>query len=143
MLLGIGGVLAATAGMVTLLCSDPAGDPSSAVTTTIADPGGDVVGGDTAGGETVGGDTVLTPSPTSPTTPPPPQWQGILQIDTTGLTLATIPRPPTTPAPPTSAPTPGPPRPSPPTGAPPAGPPPQPRPPPPARPCSNPRTRNR
>ncbi|WP_344663808.1 hypothetical protein [Catenulispora yoronensis] len=90
-LLGIGGVLAATAGMVTLLCSDPAGDPSSAVTTTIADPGGDVVGGDTAGGETVGGDTVLTPSPTSPTTPPPPQWQGILQIDTTGLTLATIP----------------------------------------------------
>ncbi|ACU76962.1 hypothetical protein Caci_8139 [Catenulispora acidiphila DSM 44928] len=90
-LTGLAALLIAVAGMITLLCSDPEGDPASAVTTTATatrpqrPPA--------AGGSGISS-PAPRPSPTQVRTPTPaplPQWQGDVQVNPLGYSLATIP----------------------------------------------------
>ena len=136
-LTGGAALLTAIAGMITLLRSDPGGNPSSAVTTTVvaapgpsdqrggsaptsgaADTPSSVEGTDDSGSSTsatsatsASASSAGSPTPSShpPTTssPPPrpttsttsatvptapdPQWQGTIQVDTDGFSLATVP----------------------------------------------------
>jgi hypothetical protein len=146
---GIAALLVAVAGTITLVCSDPEGNPASAVTTTAVGagdtPGGGGDGGGSAGGAVSGtasdtsspapsatsatsaisttsgssgasslplpssssptpsapttavsstdGGTLPTSGASTPQTPPAPrpQWEGDLQIDPVGYSLATVP----------------------------------------------------
>lgn len=98
---GIAALLVAVAGMTTLVCRDPEGDPASAVTTTVAGPQGPQ---DPLGPQDPR-DPTPTPSPTPPpastsaapvtlrSTPPAPaaQWAGDVQVGSLGYSLTTVP----------------------------------------------------
>jgi hypothetical protein len=94
-LTGVAALLAAVAGMVTLLCSDPDGNPPAVVATTVAGGAPDTsVSADPATPSPAATPTP-TPTPTSSDssapTPPAPQWEGDIQVDSLGESLATVP----------------------------------------------------
>jgi len=85
-LTGTAALLIAVAGMITLVCSDPVGDPASAATMPVS------VNGTPAAGARTGSARDATPSATSSAFPPPdPQWQGDVQVGSLGYSLATVP----------------------------------------------------
>ena len=82
-LTGIAALLTGIAGMIMLVCRDPAGNPASAVTTT-------AVGTQDTPAAGAPEPSATTPSSSSPA-PPVPQWEGVVQVNPLGYTLATVP----------------------------------------------------
>jgi hypothetical protein len=80
-LAGIAALFIAVGGMISLVCRDPQGDPASAVTTTLAEVQ------DTPAPVALHG----APPTSAPASAPAPQWEGDVQVNPLGYSLATVP----------------------------------------------------